>query len=221
MSDSSSIVLFGGGIDSAAMVESLASVGARPLLLFFDYRQKARYGEHSSFLYFAKKHRLDTMEVKVPENLFPASPLIDAKVASNHAQNYLAGRNMLFAALSYPVAVRTGAERIYLGASPADESSVYLDAKKAFADAFNRMLVAGYGEDSPKVMLPLVQQVREDYVLRTLEMEPNLFDVTFSCYESTSLQECGVCTHCQIKRGLRSRVESMQRQRIRKPTFRR
>lgn len=199
MSTSDSIILFGGGLDSGAMVEMLTKLGARPLLLFFDYNQKALRGERRALHYFKHKHRLESYGIEIPSGVLPDSPLTTRARVDDHAQNYLPGRNMLFSALAWPVAVRLGVDRIYLGASPAPETSVYLDAKKSFQHAFNTMTKAGYGQGMPELRMPLVELDRRQYLTETLEREPNLFDVTFSCYESATETECGVCTHCLIK----------------------
>ena len=202
---SNSIILFGGGLDSAAMVEMLALIGSKPLLLYFDYGQKAMQGETRAMEYFSRKHKLPTQRVEVPKGIFPDSPLTNQAIATKHAQNYLPGRNMVFAALAFPIAVRIGASRIYLGASPADASSVFLDAKRAFATAFNTMLSLGY-RDEVRLTMPLIEQNRESYLKKAMITEPDLFRVSFSCYESNTVTECGLCTHCAIKRDMQRKV---------------
>lgn len=203
-----SVVLFGGGLDSGCMVESLCAIGSKPHLVHFFYGQKAFQGEQNALHYFARKHRLHHVTIDVPDQVFPDSPITNQAVATEHAQNYLPGRNMVFAALAFPLAVRLGAPRIFLGASPADASSVYHDAKKKFAEAFNAMTSAGYGEEAPRLQMPLVEQRREDYLIRALKTEPDLFRVTFSCYEASGALECGGCTHCIIKASIKRSVEA-------------
>lgn len=199
------LILFGGGLDSGVMVEMYAK--EKPFLLYFDYGQKASNGERRALRYFAHKHALGSLVVEIPVHAIAPSPLTTGVAVSDpskHALNYIAGRNMLFAAYAFSIASALGLRRIMLGASPAPEDSAFHDAKLGFAERFNMMTEFGYpSEKRPVLEMPLVKLVRKDYIALALLSEPKLFNYCFTCYESTiSTRECGRCVHCQQKASL-------------------
>ena len=201
----SSMILFGGGLDSGAMVELLASV-TKPKLVHFDYGQKASNGERNAMRYFANKYELERMYLGIDPGIFPDNPLTRGSIAEKHEHNYMPGRNMIFASLAFPLAAQHGVERVYLGASPVEGPSAFHDAKKEFAEHFNKLTRFGYGPNMPVLVMPLLSMDRVTYLRKALITEPDLFARTFSCYESKTLDECGRCTHCLVKAQMHTRV---------------
>jgi 7-cyano-7-deazaguanine synthase in queuosine biosynthesis len=180
-----------------------------PVLMHFDYGQKAAYGEYKAMFHYANKLKLDCEEVRVPPFLFADSPLTTREVvvdASQHASNYLPGRNMLFSAMGFSYASKYRLSPIMLGASPAPPESAFHDAKIEFAAAFNVLARTGYPEAPPPLLMPLVSGDRENYVRAALSRDPELFMRSFTCYESTSDVECRRCVHCQQKAALAQRL---------------
>jgi len=200
------MILFGGGIDSCALVELYRPYD--PILVYFDYGQKAYSGEVAATIHYATKYNLRSHVIKVPPTILPSSPLTDGAMASDHAQNYLPGRNLVFAALALPLAIKLGCTEILLGASPSNDN-VYNDAKQPFADMFNALAGFGY-PGAPALRMPLLKMKRIDYARFALSREPRLFDIAFSCYESKTVDECGLCTHCKIKAALKNEVMLME-----------
>lgn len=202
------LLLFGGGLDSCAMVEFYAL--HNPVLLYFEYGQKAQVGELRALEYFAKKHKLESHIVSLP-TVIPASPLTTEEVvteASDHAKNYIPGRNLLFGAIAYSYAARRHLAPILLGASPAPADSVFNDAKTDFQLKFNELVDFAYPEEATWLFLPLVTGVRREYLARALIREPDLFKIAFTCYESRTEKECGVCVHCQQKADLAKQLNA-------------
>lgn len=207
------LILFGGGLDSCALVEQNRCFN--PVLLYFDYGQKALPGEMRAMEYFAAKYRLDTEVIVVSASIIPRSPLTTEGVVKRmqeHASNYIPGRNLIFSALAFSYAVRYGLGPILLGASPAPPESAFHDAKVSFAAAFNALTALAYPMrdpgatslllDTPLLLFPLVNEVRKDYLAAALKHEPRLFEVSFTCYEGAGEYECGECVHCQQKAAL-------------------
>jgi 7-cyano-7-deazaguanine synthase in queuosine biosynthesis len=168
------LILFGGGLDSCALVEFYHDMD--PTLLYFDYGQKATVGERRALLHYAEKFGLRRFVIEVPRLLIPPSPLTTEQVitsADDHAKNYLPGRNMLFGAMAFSFAASRNLAPIILGASPAPPESAFNDAKQGIRDAVQ------YG---PRLRVPRQRQLvahparrgnREDYVRRALVRDPN------------------------------------------------
>jgi len=206
------MILFGGGLDSCAMVEMYQPLN--PTLVFFDYGQKAFSGEFAALQYFTDKYQLSSHVIKVPASITPDSPLTNAAMATDHDANYMPGRNLIFSALAFSLACKLKLELMLLGASPAADSSVYNDAKTTFAQLFNAMTSFGYPSapneaHTPELRMPLLTMQRLDYVHFAYTKEPRLFDIAFSCYESKTTTECGQCTHCKIKAEMKSNIISI------------
>lgn len=221
------LILFGGGLDSCALVEQNRCFN--PVLLYFDYGQKALAGELRALEYFAAKYRLDTEIVVVPSSIIPRSPLTTEGVVKrmqDHATNYIPGRNLIFSALAFSYAVRYDLGPILLGASPAPPESEFHDAKVSFAASFNALTALAYpirapGSeslllDTPLLLFPLVGEVRSAYLTAALKQEPRLFEVSFTCYEGAGEHECGECVHCQQKAALAKELNASMRPTLRK-----
>lgn len=206
------LILFGGGLDSCAMVEFNHSFN--PVLMHFDYGQKALRGELHALLYYEKKYGLSAERIKLPSALVPASPLTSEEVvtdASKHSANYIPGRNLLFGAIAYSFACAHDLKPILLGASPAPADSAFRDAKAEFSRSFNQLVAETYPDTLPWLMLPLVSGVRKEYLARALLSEPDLFKIAYTCYEEPEgvhALECGKCVHCQQKQELAKQLNA-------------
>jgi 7-cyano-7-deazaguanine synthase len=201
------LILFGGGLDSCALVEFYHHLN--PVLLYFRYGQKSEVGEMRALHYFSTKYQLTTAVIVLDPSTIPASPLtvLDVVAAKeDHAQNYIPGRNLLFSSMAFSYAESKGLRPIMLGASPAPPESEFYDAKTEFARTFNRLVADTYPDAAAWLEMPLVEDVRAEYLGRALKTEPNLFGVSFTCYESRTETECGKCVHCQQKAELRRQL---------------
>lgn len=203
------LILFGGGLDSCAMVEFYHTFD--PVLLYFDYGQKAVRGEMAALAYFSTKYGLARIVHKIAPEMISASPLTSKEVvrdAKDHAQNYIPGRNLLLSAIAYSYACAHNLAPIMLGASPAPPESAFHDAKIEFQLGFNKLVEQAYPDSATWLFLPMVTGDRREYLSRALFQEPNLFKVAFTCYESTDETECGVCVHCQQKIALATQLSA-------------
>lgn len=203
------VVLFGGGLDAAAMVE-LFHYDHDLILLYIDYGAKAAPGERKAMDYFSKKYGIPCAVIDLPPHIFPPNPIIDTAMTADHKDDYLPGRNMLLAMVAFPFAVTNQAQEIWLGAAPTDDPYMLQwarDMQQPFVDGFNVTTAFAYGIDTPRLRAPLLQigVTKEAYVRLTLRGEPKLFSVTHSCYQGAS-KPCGVCAHCVYREALRIKV---------------
>lgn len=198
MIEQSPVILFGGGLDSGAMVEYAIRSKKTPVLFHIDYGAKARMGEYRALLYFATKHALQHRVMQLPLFLYERSPLHAGEMVSDHRKNYLPGRNLLFLTLAASFASGIGSQEVWTGFHTEPEGSVFEDAKAKFLRSLDLLMLETY-PGFPKLVAPFIMLEREEYLREALATEPLLFARTFSCYESTTITECGKCTHCQMK----------------------
>lgn len=209
------VVLFGGGLDAGAMVELeyQAHQNKRKLhLLYVDYGAKASYGEIDAMHYFAEKYAHDDPVLTIPRETFPPNPITDSPMTSDHKDDYLPGRNLLLAALAFPLAVKLKAPEIWFGAAPTDDPYMLQwarDMQQPFVDGFNITTAFAYGIDTPRFKAPLLAWPnKKAYVRQAMVTEPALFEHTFSCYQSTTLAPCGVCAHCLYRNELHQQIRT-------------
>lgn len=207
------VVLFGGGLDAGAMVELeyQAHRNHRKLHLFYvDYGAKAAPGEIAAMLYFADKYAHDASVLDIPVETFPPNPITNAPMTSDHKDDYLPGRNLLLAALAFPLAVKVGAPEIWIGAAPTDDPYMLQwarDMQQPFVDGFNITTAFAYGIDTPRFKAPLLAWPnKKAYVTQAMESEPDLFKRTFSCYQSSTATPCGACAHCLYRNDLHRQI---------------
>ena|SRR5580765_4326352 len=194
------IILYGGGLDSGVTTTQAWQQNRNPLLLYFDYGAKATRGELKSLAYVGDKFKFETMVVKIPPEIIPPSPLTEGamiEAGESQLRNEVPGRNVLFAALAFSLAKRRNIRAIWIGADPPTTWIGFKDSKQPTFDAFNSMTAYAYGEDAPRLYAPLLAMKDARYYIRyALRSLPELFKVTFSCYESSTEEECGQCKHC-------------------------
>lgn len=208
------VVLFGGGLDAGAMVELHWQHTQRHgnlVLLYIDYGAKAKPGEVFAMDYFAQKYHHEATVIKIPSSIFPRNPITSSALTDDHKDDYLPGRNLLLAAIGFPFAVKMKAEEVWLGAAPTDDPYMLQwarDMQQPFVDGFNITSAFAYGIDTPRFRAPLLAwKQKEDYVWQAMKTEPLLFKMTFSCYQSNTLDPCGECAHCIYRAALHEKIK--------------
>lgn len=202
------LILCGGGLDSGVMATFAYCQARQAELLFFDYGQKARVGEMSACARLVKEFHFPLTEVRLPGLMIPASPLTEGAAVldpTNQAANEVPGRNLLFLACAFSLAMRDpDITEIWIGSDRPVLGAGFGDQKQATFDGFNVTTAFAYGENSPRVVAPLLRYERKlEFLREGLMRFPALFDATFSCYESRTEVECGKCNHCIVKQGMR------------------
>jgi len=206
MNNGKVVIAFGGGLDSGAMVEYALAHGLAPILYQIDYGQKARVGEQLAAEYYSEKYGLKLVTALLP-HVYIESPLVYGTMAQKHSDNYIMGRNLLFASMALSFASSIGAGEVWFGFHKEPAGSVFNDAQAVWLDHLNSLTRSLYGKDFPRAIAPFGNRERWDYLsVVVVENDPSIFSHTFSCYESTGEQECGVCTHCKAKSVLHEEV---------------
>ena len=213
LNNPSILIVYGGGLDSAAMATFAHQRSLSAHLLHFDYGQKACRGERASMGYFASKFQFAMTEAEISPDIVPRTPLTTEHVVTDlndQKRNEVPGRNVMFLALAFSMATRLGTvHTIWIGADIPVTGGGFNDQKQPTFDAFNAMTAFAYGERSPRVHAPLLAfRSKMDYLRHAFTSSPELFTHSFSCYDSSSLIECGVCNHCQSKRIAQERLRA-------------
>lgn len=209
------VVMFGGGIDSAALIElECRNRKLNALLLYVDYGAKAAMGEIASLRYFANKYGFPYYIASLGR-VFAHNPIIDTALTDDHQNDYVPGRNLLIASIAFSLACRYGAQEVLFGAQPLPPNDNMLawalDMQQGFIGGFNDLTARCYpnAKRRPWVHAALLKYPdKETYVRATFKREPRLFEagVTTSCYQSETMTPCGRCAHCIARDELRRKV---------------
>lgn len=206
------LIMSGGGLDSGAMAALANARGYKAKLIFFDYVQKACAGENAATARIAERFHFDSAVITIPPTIFHDNPLMSGgpvEDLSQQSRNELKGRNLVFLALTYAYSFRfPDAQEIWIGSDcPIRGAPAFGDQKQPTFDAFNVLTAYAYGDHTPRISAPLLHFADKfDYCRTVLTFYPKLFDETFSCYESRTLEECGRCNHCMVKRMVRDQM---------------
>lgn len=210
MSKQKALLLFGGGLDAAAMVE-LYQEAYDMHFLYVDYGAKAKPGEVHAMEYWGKKYGFSYTVLPIPPETFPSNPITNSAMTADHKDDYLPGRNLLLASLGFAFAHRVKAQEIWLGAAPTDDPYMLQwarDMQQPFVDGFNIVTAFSYGIDTPRFRAPLLSfHNKLIYVSLAKKREPQLFNIAFSCYQSNTLTPCGECAHCVFRKQFEKEVD--------------
>ena len=208
MSDSLSIALLSGGLDSATAAALALQDGDRVIGLSFDYGQR-----HRRELRAAERvaHRLgfeDHHCIEVNLSAWGGSSLTDPSQSipsdgvktGSIPSTYVPGRNTVFIAIGLSLAEARGAERLVLGVNAVDYSG-YPDCRPDYLNAFQALAglssKAGREGHGTQLWAPLVTWSKTRIVEEALRLGVPIAD-TWSCY-SGGEQPCGVCDSCRIR----------------------
>jgi 7-cyano-7-deazaguanine synthase len=190
------VVLFSGGMDSAAIL--LGRPVAETVALFLNYGQPHLAVEGRHARRFAKRHGYEIQS----ENL----PGLSGGICSGDASPVVPGRNALFLAFACSFAESLGAgSRVWIGCTKADRE-VFADCRPAFLRAFNEMLAAS--GVSVRVDAPLLMSSKQD-VFDLLTARGGDAGGTWSCYHpkpslksTLFVSTCGKCGACEARAGV-------------------
>jgi 7-cyano-7-deazaguanine synthase len=202
---SRAVVLLSGGMDSCVCA-ALAARDHTAAALHVSYGQRTEDRERQSFLAICQ--RLNIQEKLLVRNdalrAIGGSALTDKNipvptgdaVGHNIPVTYVPFRNAHFLAVAVSWAEVLGAGKVYIGAVEQD-SSGYPDCRRAYYEAFNRVIKAGTKEGTIEIATPLIRLRKAEIVRLGLELGAP-FDLTWSCY-SRQDQACGICDSCVLR----------------------
>ena len=203
------VVLLSGGLDSAVTLFFAKDKGYKCHCLNFDYGQR-----HRVEMVMAKKlARLAGAELRIEKVFFSwgGSSLLDKNSAlpsdrkpgeiknAGVPSTYVPARNTVFLSIAASYAEAIGADAIFIGAH-FEDSSGYPDCRKAYLEAFNRVIKIGTKrglEGALELKFPLIDKTKKEIIRlgRSLGVP---FRYTWSCYRGGA-SPCGRCDSCVLR----------------------
>ena len=214
MSRPRAVVCLSGGMDSTVCA-ALAARDFDAYGLHFSYGQRTQARELRAAREVAAALGLhDLMELQT--DLFRkigGSALTDSAIAvpnsvvgetedasQRHGDDvpvtYVPFRNAHFLAAAVSWAEVLGANAVFIGAVEQD-SSGYPDCRRAYYDAFQRLVETGTKDGSIRIHTPLIALRKHEIVRMGVELGAPLH-ISWSCY-SGEAEACGVCESCVLR----------------------
>jgi 7-cyano-7-deazaguanine synthase len=205
------IVLVSGGMDSC-VTAAIASQQYEPAFLHVRYAQRTEAREYQSFTaiadYYQAEKRLvvDISYLKEIGGSCLTDDSLEVPAANLERRetpiSYVPFRNTHLLSIAVSWAEVIGVRKIFIGAVEED-SSGYPDCRKAYFDAFNRLIKVGTKPGSSiEVVTPLVELRKKEIVLKGAALNAP-FHLTWSCYQRVDIA-CGRCDSCALRlRGFR------------------
>ena len=187
MTDSQTVLLLSGGLDSAAL-----AAWTRPALtLFVDYGQKPREAEARAARAVAAHLNLPFTSIRLPlTDLGGGLMHDDTPLPGAPSPEWWPFRNQFLATAGAAVAVQHQLEKVAL-ASVQGDGDRHVDGSKPFYDRLNAVMTiqeGGVQVAAPAIHLSTVE------LLRTVNAERSLIGWTVSCHRAN--QPCGDCPGC-------------------------
>lgn len=203
------VVLLSGGLDSAVTLFLARRKGYECRCISFDYGQRHR-NELERARRLAQYAGCSFHEVKLR---FPwkGSSLLDKHLAipvhrsirrisaGGIPSTYVPGRNTIFLSIASSYAEAIGARHVFIGAHSQD-SSGYPDCRKAYLEAFDRVLKLGTKAGTEKKLslsFPLIGKSKADIIRLGMSLGVPL-ELTWSCYRG-GRRPCGECDSCILR----------------------
>lgn len=202
------ILLYGGGIDSSALLHYLARergykhiVEKKLHALFVSYGQKAEKLEYEACSYFCLSLGVPLIHVRAPfEQLTESAIMHGGSLANDPSINILDGRNFALISLAGMYAAKVGATEIAMGYHVEPVARPFPDASIEFVHAMNRMIPFAFKHQF-KITAPFADMTREEIYHYAKVHCPEVLEVAHTCYEAVR-GGCGQCSHCLLKTAL-------------------
>lgn len=197
------VLLYGGGVDSTALLVYLAKQGEKFIICHANYGQKAFAGEHKSAKYFCKKYNLELVSPKLDLSFASNSSLMKNVPGDTTTNTKVELRNVIFACLagSYIASKCTDTyNKIYLGyhAESAFVAQNYPDGIVKNIRSLATTLSKCTGRTF-KLEFPFQRKTRENIYKLGYKLDRDVIYKSHTCYD---FKECGICSHCTLKKQL-------------------
>jgi 7-cyano-7-deazaguanine synthase in queuosine biosynthesis len=188
------VVLFGGGLDSTAVVHKL---GGSCVLFHIDYGQAAAVEETRFALTLAADMSCEVRLDRLPDLIAPNTS-INGK-ADNPVTNEVPGRNCLL--ISFAVQ-RLLAEfevvRLFLGFHAQPIGTPFVDTLREFWEPLDTAIrFSTRGRAS--LFAPYADTPRDEVLMRLFNASPTHFQLAHTCYRNVR-GGCGECAKCVFKK---------------------
>src|SRR5262245_38592611 len=207
MTESKTIVLVSGGMDSCVTAAIARVENAELAFLHISYGQRTEARERKAFNDIADHYDVDRrLDISI-EHLakIGGSSLTDETITVTEANlaskeiptSYVPFRNANMLSIATSWAEVIGATSIYIGAV-AEDSSGYPDCRPEFYEAFQKTIDAGTKPDTRiEIRTPIIHLSKAEIVKKGIELNAPLH-LTWSCYRSEDLA-CGTCDSCALR----------------------
>jgi 7-cyano-7-deazaguanine synthase len=213
MSETRSVVLLSGGMDSTLTAAIAKGESDHVAALHLNYRNRTEARELRAFHEVTQKLAITQTLIVDIEFLraIGGSSLTDSSIEVSKADltnslipsSYVPFRNGNFISIAASWAEVIGANALYIGAVEED-SSGYPDCRRVFFDAFERVLNLGTRPETKlEIRTPVIDLKKHEIVKRSLAIGAPI-ESTWSCYLSEDVA-CGECDSCALRlRGFRA-----------------
>ena len=201
--------MYGGGIDSYAMLLEVLRQGLHPTLFYVRMGHKAQQAEIERTVRTAQRHRLGHVEfidcdvlASTKHSLFAGT----TATPDQHALDFVPNRNMLLASLGAAYGASVG---IPLIAFAFNAGFSFPDATHNFIYALN--VVMRVTDSLTRFTMPLKGWSQDRIARRVYDDLGSLDEVNkyvWSCYQAPDHDDnpCGRCTHCHRNNTLYNRI---------------
>lgn len=189
------ILLYGGGLDSTALLIHLASRGRPLIVLHVNYGQVAYALERKAAEFFCNRYTMsyDTVDIDL-KYLAPG-----ASIVGGEGGDMMDGRNLVLIAAGAMYASTVDHENIYVGYHKEPDDHPFPDATREALDAAQVALNAMF-KKRVRILAPFANEERLQIVKHACSRESLFFSHTHTCYRDIE-GGCGECAHCKQKAG--------------------
>ena len=208
MSNTTTICLLSGGLDSATATAIAIEAGHQVIGLSFNYGQR-----HNRELIAASQlakyfNLIEHQIVDIDLSTWGGSSLTDMRkalpingvVEGLIPNTYVPGRNTVFIAIGLSFAEARGANQLVLGVNAMDYSG-YPDCRADYIDAFQKLAnlsnKIGREGNGIKLWTPLIYWKKVKIIEEALRLGVPI-QSTWSCYSENNIP-CGKCDSCRIR----------------------
>lgn len=189
------VLLFGGGLDSTALLLELVARKINFTLVHVYYNQKAYKNEHESAKYWCEKYSIPLIRLDADFGFSTATILNGSQIGTKET-NKLELRNLVFISMaaSYIASV-ADVGTIYLGFHEEPPASGFQDAKthylRGMEETINLATTANVF-----ISTPFSNLSRQEILAIAIKRDAEIVTHSYTCYEK---EECGKCVHCLEK----------------------
>jgi 7-cyano-7-deazaguanine synthase len=209
MSNSRSVILLSGGMDSATVLAIAKAAGEDCYALSFAYGQKHDAELNAARTIAAEIGVIEHRVINIDMGQLGGSALTDASIdvpepgSEGIPVTYVPARNTVFLSLGLAWAEVLDAEAIYAGVNAVDYSG-YPDCRPEYIAAFQAMANLATKRTTEGGMLeirtPLIDLSKGEIVAKGTELGVD-FALTVSCYSADDTgAACGHCDACELRR---------------------
>lgn len=200
-------ILYGGGIDSTALIPYVKDRDPRVelSLIHVDYGQKAILSELAAAGFFAGRYGATVIRLKTDLS-YSASTIMRSTPVGCISDNRLELRNLVLIGLasSFIASKSLDESTLYIGYHWEPRDMPYPDASSEFFNSIKDTVKYG---TSAKISLeaPFLNLNRYQIFEYAAFRDQTIINRSFTCYEEGP-HECGICVHCKQKASMVSEI---------------